>query len=65
MPKGYVRLGIRVIDRGHEAFLTVWGWGVEGIEGTFPPFCFPAVSSLKMVSTPSRDFQGMQGMPHN
>jgi len=65
VPKCYLRLGIRVINRGHEAVFTIRGWGIEGVKGTFPLFSFPAISSLETVRTSSRDFQSIQGMPNN
>lgn len=41
---------------------TAQGWGIEGVQSAFVPFNFPSVSSLKTVSTSSRDFQGIEGV---
>lgn len=41
---------------------TAQGWGIKGVQSAFVPFNFPSVSSLKKVSTSSRDFQGIEGV---
>ena len=61
VPKCYRWLRVGIENRRHACILRVREWSMINIKGALPPFCFPSIGGLKMVSIPGSSFERGEG----